>query len=75
MSGNSDKSSNKTQSDKTCVKKRVRKNKLRSKTCDDIRQCISCGLIIDNGEYCDDATCKFDTVKRSSSISYTNISK
>lgn len=75
MSDNLDKSDHKTHSDKTPAKRRVRKNKLRSKTCDYVRQCISCGLVIDKGEYCDDATCKFDTVKRSSSISYTDTSK
>lgn len=70
-SDKSNKSDNKTQSDKA-GKKRVRINKLRSKTCDHVRQCISCGSVIEKGEYCDDMSCKFDTIKRSNSISYTS---
>jgi len=53
------------------IRKRKHKNKLRSNTYDCIKQCISCGIVIEKGDYCEDMSCKFDNIKRSDSISYT----
>jgi hypothetical protein len=60
-------------SDKKVIKNK-KKNKLKAKTEDwgiTFKQCISCGILIDTGDYCDGKSCKFDSVKRSNSISYT----
>lgn len=63
----------KPSSDGTGKPKKVKKNNLRSKTFDGcFQQCISCGVVVENGEYCDGKSCKFDSLKRSNSISYND---
>lgn len=54
------------------------KNKLKAKTTDSsilFTQCISCGTIVDTGEYCNGGSCRFDDVKRSNTVSYTGHKK